>query len=438
MARLTQQRAPRLGDDLAADFELAISGLDASKSTQLFKAVRPLIASVTYEEDEELAAQFVLEVINQPDDTFGRPVDWSAVIDSKAFQEGNSVDLWMGYKALEYMGRVDLVRWLPVFSPGGPTTFTIKGHDGRHKMMNSNQFKVKSTKARKRKTFYKNLPDELIVKKIAEKYGYGVESDTTETKKRQKGSKKGVFPTRPQPSDMTDWAFLQKLAEINRFDLWVAYSRKQKKNIIHFKKRRDAGNAEYLFTYNGDNGSLIEAEPDFAVGEQTTDVEVLMFDKRRRKMERSVISDPTHAEKVKLTTAGVGGLKAKKTISVGARVRFSAFGQSFDAFRDKPFRSKAEAETFVKNWLKERERDLLILRGRVVGLETLRPRQIHQIAGLGTRLDGFYRFTQVKHEMIPGSPYTCPFIATKVLSQELSRKKPTTKVQTTKTAQAGG
>ena len=61
------------------------------------------------------------------------------------------------------------------------------------------------------------------------------------------------------------------------------------------------------------------------------------------------------------------------------------------------------------------------MKGMVVGMEVLCPRQIHQIEGLGKRIDGIYRFTQVKHTMQPGSIYNCTFVAHKVLSQEISQ-----------------
>jgi hypothetical protein len=383
----------------------------------------------------------------------------------------------MGYGGLrQHVGRVDLVKWLPRFPPEGPGVFTIKGFDGRHKMMNSNEFITKQTKksvevpvpslgttattrtitkfgtSRIRRTSYSGMPDEEIVKKIAQKYGYGVDADPTEVKKRIatrtvplpstgttptttsiKVAQK-VFATRPHPTDMTDWAFLQKLAAINRFDLWVDYDLTKKRWVIHFKKRPDAGSAEYLFTYNytGD-GSLIEAEPDFSIHEQPTDVEVLFYDKRLHKVQRTVINDLNPSENVNLTSASPGNLEAKKTISRGARVRFSAFGQTIEALADRPFRSKKEAETFVKNWLRERERDLLILKGRVVGIETLKPRQIHQFQGMSKRLDGFYRFSQTRHTMVPGQIYDVSFVGHKVLSQEITRRKATTRVQGTLT-----
>jgi len=444
VSRLPLTRYTEAGDDLVPNFDLTISGRDAGKSTQLFEAVRPLIASVTYEEDEEMAGMFTLQVINQPEITYGSPDNWRAVVDSKAFQEGNAIDLYMGYGGVQqYMGRTEIVKWLPVFEEDGPTIFTIKAYDGRHRMMEGNQHKVRqSGKDRKRKSFYKNLPDELIVKKIAEKYGYGVDYDATESKKHSKtgagGSKKAAFPTRVQNSDTSDWVFLQRLAEINRFDLWVSWSTGKNQWIINFKKRQDAGQAEYLFTYNGNDGSLISAQPDFSITDQPTDVEVLHFDRRKRTIERSIISDITPAEDVKLTSASPGNFQAKKTIGLGARVRFSAFGQVIEAFSNKPFRSKAEAETFAQHFLKERERDFLVMTGKVVGIETLRPRQVHQLAGLGARLDGFYRFTKTRHVMQPGNLYQVEFMAHKILSQEIARRKATTTVQTTSTPQAAG
>lgn len=457
MSRLPIDRYTVLGDDIAPNFDLSISGRDASKASGLFEAVRPLISGVVYEEDEEMSSMFELHLINRADTAPELRANWHAVVDSKAFQEGNTVDLWMGYGGVrQYMGRVDIVKWLPTFPASGAPVFTLKGYDGRHRMQLGNQVRAKSSLKTKRKVAWRKQPDEVTVKKIAAKYGYGADVDETEVKRRKKIAKRtrtvshydatgapvfyasntytrveSVFPTRVQPAQMSDWEFLRKLAKINRFDLWVAYSETLRKYVIHFKRRQDIGTPEYLFTYNGRDGSLISAEPEFAIQEQPTDVEVLYFDKRRRKIERTVINDINAAEDVRLGSASPGNFHAQRTISKGARVRFSAFGQAIEAIADRPFRSKKDAETFVRNWLKERERDFLILRGRVVGLETLRPRQIHQLEGMGARLDGFYRLTQVRHEMLPGQQYQCAFTAYKVLSQEIARRARTTKVRVT-------
>lgn len=483
MARLPISRFTRPGDDAAPDFDISIEGRSAGQATQLFEAIRPLVSSIAFEEDEEMSAQMEMTVINQPDTGPGKPVDWQAVIDSKAFAEGNAIDVFMGYGGVrQFMGRTEIVQWLPSFGPSGPTEFTIKGHDARHRMMRGNQFRVnQANKKKQRKTVYRGMPDEHIVRKIAEKYGFGFDVDPTEVRRRRRAApatqtktnadgtvtlevvarvERGrvvpvnlkndgkrvsssvqaqtVFPVRPQPSDMTDWNFLRKLASINRFDLWVDYDMSRNRWIVHFKRRRDVGSAGFLFTYNGRDGSLIEAQPEFSITDQPTDVEVLFFDKKRRQIERTVISDTNKSEDVRFTTATPGNFTAKKEIGPGARVRFTAFGQVIEAFSRKPFRSKKEAENFVQQYLKERERDFITMKARVVGTETLRPRQIHQIEGLGKRLDGFYRFTQTKHIMSPGSIYNTQLVAHKALSQEIARRKATTKtIQRARTQQAG-
>jgi hypothetical protein len=445
VARLPATRFTSFGSDLSPNFYLQISGKDTSKAAPLFDAIRPYIESISFEEDEEMASMLEINLINKSRDELDTKADFRAVLNNKAFQEGNFIDIWIGYEglALDYKGRVEIVKWLPNFPADGPITFTIKGYDGRHKMTKSNQFKVKqSGKARRRKTFYKGLTDDKIVKKIAAKYGYGADTDIPETKRRQvttivnkQPKTKSVVPTRVQPSDMNDWAFLKKLANINRFDLWVAYDQSKKQFVVNFKKRPDATSAIFKFEYQQGLGSLIEAQPDFSIQDQPTDVEVLYFDKKKRTIERTVISDSSRAEVVKLTSAGVGNLEVKKEIGRGASVRFTAFGQQIEVFADRPFASKSEATTFVQNYLKDREDDFLLLRGKVVGVESLSPRQVHECVGMSTRLDGFYRFTQVKHVQGPGEIYSCDILANKVLSQPLTRRKATTKVQTKATPQ---
>lgn len=450
MARLPTEQFEQFGDDLAPNFDLVISGRDASNASELFEAVRPLIAGVMFEDDEEMSSLFEMQVINQPDTAPGQAVDWQAVIDSKVFAEGNYVDLFMGYGSTrEFMDRSEIVKWLPRFGVEGPTDFTIKGFDGRHRMTLGNQFRVPGGKAKKqRKTFFRNQSDDQIAKKIAEKYGFGINFDVPEVKrkavktvKKDKAAQKSitvtqhVIPTRVQGSDVTDWQFLQKLANINRFDLWVDYDRDKGQFVVNFVKRQDTGAPGYLFTYNPDPdnpGTLLEAEPEFSITDQATDVEVLVFDRKKRTIERTIISDEGKGEDVKLSGSRVsrGQMTAKKSIEVGARVRFSAFGQVHEAFTDRPFRSKKEAANFVQNWLRERERDFLQLQGRVVGVPSLRSRQIHEIQGLGKRIDGLYRFTNVKHRMVPGSNYSCEFTAHKILSQEIARRAPTTKTRT--------
>jgi len=151
---------------------------------------------------------------------------------------------------------------------------------------------------------------------------------------------------------------------------------------------------------------------------------VLLYDKKTRKIERTIIAERRPSENVSLAGArvGPGQLTAKKSIVSGARVRFTAFGQTITAIADKPFRSKKDAKQFVEQFLRAHERDFLTLEGMVVGLPSLRSRQVHQIKGLGARLDGFYKFTNVKHHMKPDAIYHCEFAGYKLLSEGITTR----------------
>jgi len=427
----SQQTAQVFGSDVAPNFSLRITGKDDG----VFDYVKPLVSSVTFEEDEEMSSKFELLVVNHPHDTAGSPIDWRAVIDAKPFQEGNFIDLWAGYgNSRTFIDRVEIVKWLPDFPNGGVSTFKITGYDGRHKMQHENKRRA----GKKQKHFYRNLPDEQIVKEIAKKYGFDADVDPTvvsskETVTFSKGKtiKKHVIPTRIQTADTDDWTFLQKLAQINRFDLWVDFDRRKDRYVVHFKRRPDTAQPIYTFGYNRGDGSLLSATPDFSVKDQSTDVEVLYFDRHTRSVQLTVISDNNKSEDVKLGSSRyVGQLQARQKLAKGARVRFTAFGQTIDAFSSKPFRSKKEAQNFVQVWLAERERDLVILSGQVIGLPDVRVRQVHEFVGMSRRLDGFYRLTNVKHKEVVGSSYICEFTAHKILSDTIT-KLPSTRSKAT-------
>lgn len=484
-----------LGEELSPGFDLLVEGKDAGASGPVFEGLRPLISGVSYEEDEEMAALFELRVASQPDVRLGEgsASDWWAVIDCKAFQEGNCVDLFMGYAGVkQYMGRVEIVDWLPRGGPQGTGELTVKGYDGRHRMMAGNQFKAKSAKepsagrastrgrvtlqgkpaagtkgaAQKQRHVFRAMTDDAIVKKVAAKYGFAADCDPPDRGLGSKypGGKVGTtyaggaavsakylqavaatlpaelapailaptkrgnrLPSRIQTAEQTDWQFLQKLAAINRFDLWVDFDLLASRWVVHFKRRQDVGNPILTFTYNGQDGSLIEWEGDLSVKDQSNTAEVVYFDRKTRTIQLTKIEDQSTGENLSYRTATPGSFVAKRTAGAGARVRFTAFGQTLEAVSSKPFRSQKDAEAFVKDWMRERERDLVVLKGKVVGVESLRPRQVHEFLGMSARLDGLYRLTQVKHVMYSGQPYTAEFVAHKVLSEEITRRKPTTR-----------
>jgi phage protein D len=427
MTKFIRDTITATGADLAPGFDIDISGKDTSEGTGLFNALRSLISEVVFEDDEDLCSTMEITFLNAPDSGLGKPVNWYAVPDTLGLQEGNYLDLYMGYgNNRVFMDRCETIKWLPHFPEEGPGSFTIHAYDGRHWMQNENR---RSANKKKAKTFYKNRADEDIVRALSGKYGFASEVDPTEVVMKKivtvsSGARKikHVIPTRPHPVDVTDWAFLQKLAKINRFDLWVDYSFKKKKYVVHFKKRKDIDDAIFEFAYNGGDYSLLSAEPDFSVKDQTTAVEVHFFDRQTKKLTTAVIEEENREEDVFFANAGPRQFYAKKSIVRGARVRFTAYGQTITAVADRAFKNKKEAARFAEYYLAERERELLVLQGVVVGEPTIRARQIHKITGLGSRIDGFYRLTNTRHIMRPGEIYIVEFTGHKVLDIRVTRK----------------
>jgi hypothetical protein len=242
-----------------------------------------------------------------------------------------------------------------------------------------------------------------------------------------------VLPNRVQKADQTDWDFLQTLAKINDFDLWVDFQRSNDpanpieggSYTVHFKKKREAGEeAGYLFSYGGEDSSIISASPEFSIKDKPTGVEVLHYDTATRKIKATVIENTEKTEIMRIDGPKVGPhrLRAKEEIISGARVRFTAFGRSITAIADKPFYSKNDALNFVNKFLKDNERDFILMKMTVVGVPSLRSRQVHAIEGLSSRLDGFYKILNCIHQFTPDGIYTCEITAYKILSAQLYRK----------------
>lgn len=438
MPRVPGETAYPFGDDLTPNFQLEVVGQGPTQPSRLFESIRPLVQGVVVEHDEQMSSRLEVMVHVHPDSPIGQPVNWQAVLDNKAIAEGNVFELWMGRGAKrEFMGRFEITRWLPNLGATGPEPIVLKAYDGRHKMQLSNKEKVKGTR-KIRKHVYKNLTDEDIVAQIADKYGYGSDVDATEDRRRTETITVGgkttttkVLTPRLQDVSTSDWEFLQKLARIHRYDLWVDWSLKNHQWVVHFKQTQDAGQALFHFQYgpNGD-GSLISAQPTFSLTEQVTDVEVTHYDRKTRDITRTVVAETNPAEDVSVSGSVGRSLVARQEMSSGASVRFRAFDQTIEAFSDRPFASKREAQDFVRRWLLEREREFLILEGKVYGIPELKARQIHLLTGMSKRMDGYYRFTNVTHPMGKGSEtYECEFKAHKILSQDVVRRPITTKAK---------
>lgn len=265
----------------------------------------------------------------------------------------------------------------------------------------------------KARSVYKNKRDDEIVTDIAAKYGFKAFIDVTEGRRN-----------RVQKAKQGDWDFIRKLARINNYDASMFFDPVAKTWEVVFVKRRDEQDETAVLEYRPEEtrtGSLLSVQFDFAVTDQTTNVEILYRDRKNRKLSSVFVSEEGTGESVKLKAAGPGDLEAKKGISLGSRLRIAAFGSVVETFTDRPFASVKEAKKFAEKFLKERDREFLKVTGKVVGFEILRVFSIVELRGVGNRLSGKYRLTNVRHVLTRGEPYVTEFEGHRVVDPELTR-----------------
>jgi hypothetical protein len=402
-------------------------GEDANfiKAVELGEKVKPFIKELVLEEDETMAT--MLEItLNNPD---------FEATNSGIFSEGNAIGVQMGYgiNTCHLGRRVELIANYPNFPEGGIQTIKVKGYDGRHKMTQGdylprkrqeNRFAKKSQLGanvpRKRRKggaspphIFKKKTDSEIIDEIAAFLDFAVDLDPTTTKR-----------TRVKKKNVSYWQFILNLAKINNYTVWVDWDGGKgqggsNKWVLHFRKKKIKFDAGYVFEYRADgSGTLLSAQLHEELTKQSTDIEVVHFDKKLRKLKwetldgkkRFHVSDSLFYKRgLDPMGGGVRGVDA-----YGAGIKFRVGGRTIETFSDKPLRSSADAKRFAVNFMKRQQEDYLVIEGVVVGTENLRPRQIHRLDGIGD-YNGEYYFTQARHRFIDGTIYRTEFIAYRVL-----------------------
>lgn len=401
-----EQRWGKLGDRLAPSLELEIYKPGGSNATKYPKGILDQhLVSVQVEEDIKMASQLTMTLSNP---------DW-VVSDSDILTAGAQFDVNLGYAfSTVFLGRrFELVHQMPMFPRSDIPTLQISGYDGRHRMtlgdklVGQKKLAAKARKAVAKKRSFKRKRDDQIVVAIAEIYDFAVDIDRTDGKR-----------TRVKKSGQSDWEFILHLAKFNDFETWVDYD-PISGWTLHFRKEDLRKPADYWhFVYRVDGkGTLLECTPELEITRQTTDVEVLSYDRRLRKVNTSELSE-TKEVVVKSIRGGIPGGKILEEVDYGSKVRFTAFGRTMEVIANRPFRSKKDAKRYAENYLREREKDFLTCTGTVIGTENVRPRQIHYLDGLGVKYSGFYKFIQTTQRWSKDADYETDFVAYKVIPEQ--------------------
>lgn len=401
---VNEERA--VGHRLAPQLRLYVHK-PGSKSPFSQELLRDHFLELEFEEDVKMASQLKLTLSNPE----------YIVSDSDVLKEGNFLDVEMGYSFAVYFGgrRVEVVKIEPDFPRDTMPQIVVKGRDGRHRMSLGKKIPkfISGTAAKKFKQvsrkFSRKRDDQIVSQLASEVYGFAVDVDRTEGRK-----------TRVKKKETSDWEFILRLAKLNNYETWVDYETGNDRGLVgwvlHFRKKELKPAEYYIFEYQqGEEGTLLEISLEMETTRQVTDVEVLSYERRIRKIKTAELKETK--EVVVKSVRGLKGGQAVEAVDYGAKVLFTAFGRTMEVISHRPFRSSKDAKKYAENWLRDREEDFVTATGTVIGVENLKPRQVHKLTGLGVRFSGFYYFDQVGHKYAKDGSYECGFVAHRVVPE---------------------
>lgn len=400
--------------------------------------IRELIQQVEYESVDGMADMCRLQLT----DVLG-PDGKMRIRDSKLFMPGNDLSIWMGYGAqLNHIGRVVIRKMRPTYPSNGPPTIEVIGYTADSLMADSAPEALKDTKTLKKggrriknSRAGRRWKDALFsdaVKDRAEAYGFTTDVDTT------------LEPATDfyQKANMTDYDFIQGLANLTGFVFWVDGD-EFGEWTLHFKNpatltQADLQSKEYTFKYaDGDFSTLLSFEPELAINGAITKLIVQMKDPETGKVFEARIEEenddspdiqvqPGNTRPAQTppkgfdSTTGQPGLtttgnEIKGPLTTASDMKIFIDDFSFDVRANRRFTSEAQLASWAAQWFRRNRENFLLSHGTLIGLENLMSRQQHNLKGIGTAFDGKYYFSRVRHVMNVGSGYTIDFNARKIV-----------------------
>jgi len=370
------------------DFTFAPKYALTIENKDLTENVNKFIQRVEYESADGMADVARLVCIN-PDNILS---------DAKLFQPGNEMSLYFGYKEpLRHVGRVVLFKQVPSYPQEGIPTLTVSGYTKDANMDNEPQ--------ESKKRVYKDSKYSDAVKIVAGEYGFKSDIDDTTEKPKRFIQKSGI----------TDYAFIQGLANITGYIFWVDGD-ENGVWTLHFKSPKGlVQEKEYNFIYNqGDLSSLLQFRPELLIKGAKTKISAVVKDVKTGRVIKVDIEEKNN--KTPEMDAAIDPLEpvlGEYTTASAIQLFFGNY--SFEVISDKRFRTEADVETWVAQWFRRQRENFILSEGRTIGLETLMARQIHSIDGISAAYNGRYYFSKVRHTLSNSDGYICEFNGRKVV-----------------------
>jgi phage protein D len=255
---------------------------------------------------------------------------------------------------------------------------------------------------------WEEVAHDSIVKDILMKYNVGkVVADAPSVVEKATIKKPG----------MSDYQFVKGLGNLHGYYFKVTWDPDKNEAIGYWGESKTVfpQDVAYTFKYGDmDESTLLDFEPQFAMRGAPTGVKVTYYDQDTKSWELIPVIEDKKTGKLKYDSKGAPSTTTPEEIVSSSAFRITASGASVEVVPERPFQSPAQAQRWAEKWIRDRKDNFITARGTVVGLETLKPGQVHRIEGVGSQLTGDYEFTTVNHKFDSGG-YTCEFFAHKVM-----------------------
>jgi phage protein D len=412
----------------APNFSIRISG------AEIPLGVRQLVTKVEYESADGMADVLKVTAIN-PD--FVPPKGVSIIgatqsgstggdgvlqlSETKIFQPGNEIDVAMGYGAqILHIGRAIIRKTQLIFPQKGTPSIDVIAYTKDSAMMDNAPEKSKKQKGKGGRIF-KNMRFSDAVKERATDYDFALDVDDTP----------GVAKEFIQKVGLSDYDFVRGLANMTGFTFWVDGDA-DGTWTLHFKDpahlndnselwpKEDDNPRKFKFKYNdGQFSTLLSFEPELAIQGAFTKLKAGVKDVRTGKIilvefEEDNTDSPDVSTEISGDAIMVVDQALDKPFNVAASsVKLFIEDFSINVKANRQLDSESDLREWARQWFRRNRENFVLARGMTIGVEQLRARQIHGIAGVGRSLSGDYQFTRVRHIAENKGGYTCEFNANK-------------------------
>lgn len=398
------ERAQDYGQELRPMFRVMLEGRPLGDNVSQF------IQRIEYE-----SAEGIIDVAKF---TVSNP---NFVMSSRnVFVPGLEMDIFMGYGEanLERIGRVVLRRPKVTFPLDGTPMLEVIGYTKDFLMRERRPKSGKAVAQRKGEPKQKPVSwegfslKEMIDVKASD---WNMEPDVDNIPW-------GASTNAIQPISLSDYEYLQSLANITGSYFWIDYDAKISKWKLHFKAGGDRDVAvqdkTFEFIYNfGDFSTLLNFEPQFMYDDHYTQIRVQAPMKHPYLgvigYEDILLVEDEETEPAPVFSREPEELK--KDWKDAESIRLFVGDYSFHVATPVWIWKASALEDWARQWWRKMRTHFITGNGSVIGHPALKARQVHKLTGLGKPWDGEYYFSRVRHIMAEGEGYRCEFSARKKL-----------------------